>query len=121
MMRLTICACVMVLVPVVGLAQGTLSVPYTAVQQKGAVEEVARVNAARATDGLPAFTVIDFAVAACQNQFDVWVDRMAERRATFRTNVQLYKSSGWTDAQRDAVDAYIAACESAGTCPAVVP
>ena len=112
----------LVLATVAALAQGTLQVPFTAAQQNGVAWANDKDNAVRAAEDppLPPIALQAYGIQQCQSLFDGYeqnrideAEVLANVRGTYLGNNPTY---AFTDADRAAVDAFIAACVSGAGC-----
>lgn len=120
-MRLRLCISVLMLTASVSaaIAQGTLSVPYTAGMQAGIAAQVSAENATCAAN--PActddpWTLASYGIAECQAAWQSFENQRILQQQLDADIVTKYQNLPLGDTDRAAVETYIDACISNGGC-----
>jgi len=120
--RVALCVFALISMSVLVVAQGTLGVPFTAIQQQGLLDNLNVVNAQRAAQDPPlsALTLQAHGIAVCQAVFDEFAVTRAQVQESQALVLNTYLGRNTTyqfkDEDRTAVDAFIAACVSNSGC-----
>ena len=87
------------------IAQGSLSVPFTAAQQQGVAWANDRDNVQRVADGRPTLTLSEYGIAQCQSVFDSYKDQRERERENLNSVRDKYL--GLSDADKASLESFI--------------